>query len=1506
MNMFRGIRSVQSAVPLVPVTRVTGASAKALFPFSHFNPVQSSCFELAYNSDCNLVVSAPTGSGKTCIMEMAILRLIHKHSNARIDAKIVYIAPTKALCSERAQDWKKKFRTLGVSCGELTGDTDSSSVREVQQSNIIVTTPEKWDSMTRRWRDYKHLMALVQLILIDEVHLLNEPRRGAVLEVIVSRMRTVNAEVNGSIIGEDKWTSSVPVNQSSHFLRILAISATAPNIADIAVWLKDVRGRNAEIKLFGDEFRPVKLDRYVLGFSQNTSEFLFDNNLDYKLTEMIGRYSQGKPTLVFCSTKKSVESAARRLVLDAQDVKVGSNHPYVRSGLQQMELQEAAHRVADKKLAEFLPHGIAIHYGNLDHGDRQLVESLFIKGTILVICTTSTLSVGINLPAHLVILKGTRMYRGTEYVEYSDLDVMQMMGRAGRPQFDDSGTVLVLTTLENVKKYEGLVSGTEMIESSLHLSLIEHLNAEVVLGTIPNMELCIEWLKSTFLNVRISKNPARYQRQQVPQSGRTSNTTATSLENICLKDLSLLAQARLIEQKDDGMRVLPTDYGRLMAKYYIRFETAKAVMDVKSSPTMRMILECLSSAEEFAEIKFHGEKTYFNTLNKTIKYPVTGKMTTSADKVNVMIQCILGTIRFTEPKFSSHLNTESNVIMSHAARVSKFMFEVFTLKKDFQAASAALDLTNAIHAKAWESGGFHLKQIESIGPVHAKTLFDAGIRTIGDLLDRPAEQIESILNRGRLFGNKLLEAANTLPQLTLSASEEIGKSDQVEFFLTLGLRNPKTVSVTGKKGALHAVFLAADVGNNELLEYRMLSLRDLKTTQTIPVRCMRRKETSQVTFCLIAAEFVGLRDTETAVVQGNPASRATATVNRPLKTIVSARPSVPVAATPVPSVPNAPSSKLDSKRVKIEDEFDSMEELDNFDWTILDSEVSDERGKQSTAASNVSRQSPPVHKKPKRNDAERVVPPSVNLKDGRVSCSHACKDKENCEHLCCKFGIKPSSVKAKRSKVSTAKPSKKGAKSSTTSTKLSEDSESDEIPLTRRASLKPITPLLSTKVSDSDSDDDDDFDLMSSNQLLRRKKKSPANSRPLVPKISEKNHAANDLFSFDEEPIKNEDRDDDIGFNDEFPSMDELDGEYGGMENDWPEPNPEEDQQMDDHASQGVTRRSTPLFSDCEDAPDKSQPIQTNSTIVSVLPTPRGYNEMPKSMSDLNKLHLQTASTGSVKPWERPPPPTASVPTPFKSYFSRRELGTPSVSATMPVTPVILQKGDLIWKRTHKDMDSLNRLHESVGTAIQDSAERDSTPVPKQAIQDSADRDSTPVPKQAIQAIQAIQVSKPSGPKSDATGHKPVTPLNPITLRSEPVRPNPIKPAGETRVRETTPLLDLLSYINGLPEKTDKEPVEKEKVEVAACPTGSMFSSFAAFLANVPTVVEQEEKCAETEKPKEEATADRWVDYNFIVKYLVSMLFAELLQRSIRMQFSGVCLAVDLVFHMNKTVSSTA
>ncbi|KAJ3116021.1 ATP-dependent DNA helicase MER3 [Physocladia obscura] len=553
--------------------------------------------------------------------------------------------------------------------------------------------------------------------LIDEVHILNEPRRGAVLEVIVSRMRTVNAEclMNGN--GND---------QNRGKLRMLAISATAPNLVDIATWLKDVNGNVAEMRIFGEELRPVKLTKYIIPFSSraDSSDFQFEKALDYKLSDIIKKYSSGKPTLVFCSTRKSVEGAASQLAQESASCSIGFDNPYIRGHPQQMELQVLAQKVADKKLAdifkEYLVHGIGIHYGALSQTDRGIVESSFISGLILVICTTSTLSVGVNLPARLVIIKGTSQYRETGYAEYSNLHIMQMMGRAGRPQFDDTGVAVIMTTQEKQRKYEAMVSSGETIESSLHENLIEHLNAEIVLGTISNIELCIEWLKSTFLNVRIGKNPARYKDKR-----EATATAKQSLDTICIKDLNLLAESQLITQYNEGMSFLPTDLARAMAKYYIKFETARAIIALPKGAGIKKLLECLAASAEFSDLKYRNDKTYLNVVNKSVRYPIPGRLKTVGDKVNLLIQCSLSSLKFTEQKLLSSLSLDTNVIMKHAERLSKCN-------------------ANSIHAKAWDHNGHHLKQIESIGPVQAKALFDAGVKTIAELILKAPEEIEVV------------------------------------------------------------------------------------------------------------------------------------------------------------------------------------------------------------------------------------------------------------------------------------------------------------------------------------------------------------------------------------------------------------------------------------------------------------------------------------------------------------------------------------------------------------------------------------------------------------------------------------------------------------------------------------------------------------------------------------------------------------------------------------------
>jgi ATP-dependent DNA helicase HFM1/MER3 len=89
-------------------------------------------------------------------------------------------------------------------------------------------------------------------------------------------------------------------------------------------------------------------------------------------------------------------------------------------------------------------NGIAVHHAGLEVSDRRAIESAFIDGALHCLVATSTLAVGVNLPAHLVIIKGTSMWQGSGFRDYSDVDIQQMMGRAGRPQYDQSGTVVLM------------------------------------------------------------------------------------------------------------------------------------------------------------------------------------------------------------------------------------------------------------------------------------------------------------------------------------------------------------------------------------------------------------------------------------------------------------------------------------------------------------------------------------------------------------------------------------------------------------------------------------------------------------------------------------------------------------------------------------------------------------------------------------------------------------------------------------------------------------------------------------------------------------------------------------------------------------------------------------------------------------------------------------------------------------------------------------------------------
>lgn len=275
---------------------------------------------------------------------------------------------------------------------------------------------------------------------------------------------------------------------------------------------------------------------------------------------MIENFSEGKPTLVFCSTRKGTLQAAAVLCKEAR---------FLLSEENRQHLKEKANSLKDLKLRDSVLAGVGYHHAGLDHYDRNAVEELFVGGSMPVLLCTSTLAMGVNLPAHLVIIKSTSHYVGGSSKEYSETEIQQMMGRAGRPQFDTSATAVVMTQTHKKLQYEQQLTGFQVTESTLHKNLIEHMNAEASLKTFHDAESVLSWLQSTFLYIRIFRNPVHY---SLPAQGDIHSVHAW-LQDLCTQCLKALKGENLIT--GTGERFLSTCAGTLMARYYIAFETVR-------------------------------------------------------------------------------------------------------------------------------------------------------------------------------------------------------------------------------------------------------------------------------------------------------------------------------------------------------------------------------------------------------------------------------------------------------------------------------------------------------------------------------------------------------------------------------------------------------------------------------------------------------------------------------------------------------------------------------------------------------------------------------------------------------------------------------------------------------------------------------------------------------------------------------------------------------------------
>lgn len=348
-------------------------------------------------------------------------------------SKAIYIAPTRSLVQEKAREWRERFgASLHLRVEEFTGDVDNGK-DVLHEADVICCTPERFDSMTRR---DKHggmgFFSQVKLVLLDEIHLLSDSRGSCLEAGVVSRLKM--AQLN-MLKEQHEYANKV------HF-RFIACSATFSNLEDVAEWL---HVPEEAIFKFGNEMRPVPLHIVVKGYQSSKNDFLFDRHLTSQVYDLVSQFSNGKPVLCFCPSRQGSVNTATSLRRQSTDHQGRSL--FVSSPEQQAFLDEQSRSIRNSTLRECVRSGLGFHHGALEPGDRAKVEELFTAKMLRVVSTTSTLAVGVNLPAYLVIIKGTKRYGGAGlgYVQYDYSQILQMIGRAGRVNFDTEGAAVIMT-----------------------------------------------------------------------------------------------------------------------------------------------------------------------------------------------------------------------------------------------------------------------------------------------------------------------------------------------------------------------------------------------------------------------------------------------------------------------------------------------------------------------------------------------------------------------------------------------------------------------------------------------------------------------------------------------------------------------------------------------------------------------------------------------------------------------------------------------------------------------------------------------------------------------------------------------------------------------------------------------------------------------------------------------------------------------------------------------------
>lgn len=522
------------------------------YPYiKEYNPAQKAVIDSGYleNND-NYIISIPTASGKTVLGVLAALKvLLH-------GGKVVYSVPLLSLQNEKYKEFKV-FEEFGFKVGKHPSRCD-----------IAVMVFESFDALTRFSRN---TLNEIDLVIIDEFHMIGDYSRGPTLECAITRLKENNKS-----------------------MRIIALSATLKNMEEISHWL--------DANVVVHDYRPVPLHKEVLCAEEfGTSD---KNNIVFKiLNDSLNDSSQ---MLTFVSTRRFTESLAQNM-----SKKIAKHIPDGKKEIFNSIAEDVLNVSIKKnsqptevcyKLAECIRNGIAFHHAGLFDKQKEIIEEEFIKGNLLMITATPSLMYGVNLPSKNVVIRDYTRWTEQGQTNIPVFDYEQMSGRAGRPGFDTEGYsyLLAKTYDEAFNLDEYYVHGDIEVTNSKLIdnedAVLKQIITQISSGFAKDMDDLIDFFNKTFYGFQISHT---YNDMSFGFSGETIKYEISSA-------LEYLIQNGIIRLTPSGFQTTPL--GSLISRSNYAVKTA-----VKLKDYANMIDEEFSVANLIYEISKTSDLPKINT-----------------------------------------------------------------------------------------------------------------------------------------------------------------------------------------------------------------------------------------------------------------------------------------------------------------------------------------------------------------------------------------------------------------------------------------------------------------------------------------------------------------------------------------------------------------------------------------------------------------------------------------------------------------------------------------------------------------------------------------------------------------------------------------------------------------------------------------------------------------------------------------------------------------------------